>query len=88
MNSWPENSRAVEHINTGAIPENSRTVEHTNTGAFPENSRAVDHINTGEYLELSKAVVPKVRSADTERFATNSQGISGYISVLTVFIAI
>jgi len=85
MNALPESSGAVEHINTGAIPENSRAAEHLNTGACRENSRVLAHINTGACLELSKAVVPKVRSADTERFATSSHGIHGYISVMTVF---
>jgi hypothetical protein len=28
MNGLPENSRALEHINTGAFPENSRAVKH------------------------------------------------------------
>ena len=84
MKAWPENSGVLEHINTSAFPENFRAVEHISVGTCWENSTAFERINMGICLELSKALAP-MRSADTERFATSSQGIRGYISVMTVF---
>jgi hypothetical protein len=42
--------------------------------------RNVGHM--GEMRELHTAAVPKVRFADPKGFATSSQGIRGYISVM------
>ena len=41
-----------------------------------------DVAHMGEMRELHTAVVPKVRFADPKGFATSSQGIRGYISVM------